>query len=61
MEVLLMTEFAMLVIAVIAAVLGVLEKLLGAAKAYLELRRSNEGNAPLPKAHGTDRPKHLKE
>lgn len=56
-----MTEFAMLVIAVIAAVLGVLEKLLGAAKAYLELRRSNEGNAPLPKAHGTDRPKHLKE
>jgi hypothetical protein len=61
MEVLLMTEFAALITAVTLAVLGVLEKLLGAVKAFLELRRSNKEHASLQKAHETNRPKHLKE
>jgi hypothetical protein len=55
MEVLLMTDFVMLVIAAIAAMLGVLEKLLGAHEAYLELRRSDKEQASLPKAHDRNR------
>ena len=47
--------------AAIAAMPDALEKLLGAHEAYLGLRRSDKEQASLPKAHDTNRPKHLKE
>ena len=50
-----MTWFAMMVIAAMAAVLDVLERLLGAVEAYLGLRRSSKEHASLPKAHDTSR------
>ena len=56
-----MSEFAALITAVILAVLGMLEKLLGVVKAYLELRRSGKEHASRQKAHDISRPKHLKE
>ena len=61
MEVLLLSEFAALITAVILAVLGMLEKLLGVVKAYLKLRRSGKEHASRQKAHDISRPKHLKE
>ena len=56
-----MPDLATLLETLVSPALDVLGKLLGAVTAYLELRRSREECADLPKAHGTNRPKHLKE